>query len=154
MLIERLVGGESARSEVGEDGGPGVGSQPVQCGVRRARRADCLEYRDQIARAVPPFSNSLSSIPQSPQAWVTGIPAQVAQVSAAGPGGSTPPVLPTQARQLLPFHAGQPAVYARSRISPGLLDPFPDRGLGQVEALRDVVSGPGPRAGTDRRSRP
>ena len=45
--------------------------------------------RRRLHRAQRCFSNILSSVPQSAHMLVTGSPAQLAQVSAAGPGGLT-----------------------------------------------------------------
>ena len=45
--------------------------------------------RRRLHRAQRCFSNILSSVPQSAHALVTGSPAQLAQVSASGPGGLT-----------------------------------------------------------------
>jgi hypothetical protein len=45
--------------------------------------------RRTLHRAQRCFSNILSSMPQSAHALVTGSPAQLAQVSASGPGGLT-----------------------------------------------------------------
>ena len=45
--------------------------------------------RRRLHRAQRCFSNILSSVPQSPHTLLTGSPAQLAQVSASGPGGLT-----------------------------------------------------------------
>ena len=48
-------------------------------------------------------------------------------------------------REIEPFIGRAPrraAVLAAARVPVGLLDPLPDRGLGQVEILRDLADGP------------
>src|SRR5215472_10058901 len=55
-----------------------------------------------------------------------------------------PPVLPPQLRQLLTFLGGQATVADRPGIPPGLLHPFADRGLGQVEVAGDLADRPVP----------
>src|SRR6185295_2019017 len=46
--------------------------------------------------------------------------------------------------QLLALAAGQAAVLPGPRVPLGLLDPFPDRGLGQVEVAGHLADGPVP----------
>src|ERR1019366_7915263 len=58
------------------------------------------------------------------------------------PAPPQPTVLPPQLRQFLPLTADQAAVLADPGVPFRLLDPFPDRGLGQVEVLGDLTDGP------------
>jgi len=98
----------AAGGQVSEDDCPAAGAEPVQGGRRGAGRADRLKQRGQgsgdvtspgessiaarrrrLHRAQRCFSNILSSVPQSPHTLLAGSPAQLAQVSAPGPGGLT-----------------------------------------------------------------